>query len=229
MSHALLTVLTVGAAGLLSAQAPSSRTLDRGSLTISINGQRAGREDFTISGTPGANGMEYLSKATVVMGDRRLNPSLWADSTGAATRYLIETRGTSGAVERWMGGITRGRVSASITNARGPSEREYVVAEGAVILEDDVFHQFFFVAQRASSGSVPVVVPLRNRQLVLKVTNAGADKVTIGGASVDARHLIFTEPSGDAREVWVDASGRVLRVAIPSRNLVAVRDEPPAG
>lgn len=171
--------------------------------------------------------MEYLSKATIVMGDRRLNPSLWADSTGAATRYAIETRGTSGTVERWMGGITRGRVSASMSNARGPSEREYVVAEGAVILEDDVFHQFYFVVQRANAATVPIVVPLRNRQILLKVTNTGADQVTIGGTTVDARHFVFTEPDGASREVWADASGRILRVAIPARQLVAIRDEPP--
>lgn len=209
------------------ASAQGVRVLDRGSFTITVSGQRVGREDFTISGTPSANGMDYLSKATVVYGDKRLNPSLWSDSIGAPSRYTVEVKGTSGSSERWMGRISRGRVSASIDNARGPSEREYVVSEGAVLLDDDVFHQYFFVGLRASQPTVQIVIPRRNTQVVLKSARGADERLTIGAASVDARHLVFTEPSGTTRDVWVDAAGRVLKVALPSRNLVASRDDPP--
>ncbi len=209
------------------ADAQSARTLDAGSFTITVNGQRVGREDFTISGTPGASGMEYLSKATVTWGDRRLTPSLWSDSAGAPSRYRVEVRGTSGSVERWTGTISRGRVSAQINTARGESDREYVVADGAVMLDDDVFHQYYFVAQRASSSTVPIVVPRRNTQMGLRVSNVGSERLTIGGKSIEGQHLQFTEPSGTVRDVWVDSAGRVLRVAIPSKGIVAQRDDPP--
>lgn len=221
-SLALVTVVSA------SADAQAARTLDRGSFSISVNGQRVGREDFTISGTPGASGMEYLSKATVTWGDRRLTPSLWSDSSGAPSRYRVEVKGTSGSVERWMGSISRGRVSAQINTPRGEADREYVVADGAVMLDDDVFHQYYFVALRANGATVPIVVPRRNTQMVLRVSNAGNERVSIGGTSIEARHLQFTEPSGVVREVWVDSAGRVLKVAIPSRGIVALRDDPPA-
>jgi hypothetical protein len=211
-----------------SASAQAARTLDRGSFSISINGQRVGREDFTISGTPGASGMEYLSKATVTWGDRRLTPSLWSDSSGAPSRYRVEVKGTSGSVERWMGNISRGRVSAQINTPRGEADREYVVADGAILLDDDVFHQYYFVALRANGATVPIVVPRRNTQLALRVSNAGNEPVSVGGTSIEARHLQFTEPSGVVREVWVDSAGRVLKVAIPSRGIIALRDDPPA-
>lgn len=204
------------------------RTLDRGSFTITVNGQRVGREDFTISGTPGANGMEYLSKATVVYGDKRMNPSLWSDSSGIPSRYTIDVKGTTGASERWMGRIGRGRVSAQIDNARGPSEREYVVTDGAVLVDDDVFHQYYFVAQRAGKSAIPIVIPRRNAQMVLRPSEAGSEKLTVGAASIEAKHLVFTEPSGATRDVWVDAGGRVIKVAIPARNVVALRDDPPS-
>jgi len=211
-----------------SAGAQAARTLDRGSFSISVNGQRVGREDFTISGTPGASGMEYLSKATVTWGDRRLTPSLWSDSSGAPSRYRVEVKGTSGGVERWMGNISRGRVSAQINTPRGEADREYVVADGAIMLDDDVFHQYYFVALRANGATVPIVVPRRNTQMGLRVSNAGNEPVSIGGTSIEARHLQFTEPSGVVREVWVDSAGRVLKVAIPSRGIIALRDDPPA-
>ena len=210
---------------LLSAQ--GVRVLDRGSFAITVGGLRVGREDFTISGTPSANGMDYLSKATVVYGDKRLNPSLWSDSLGAPSRYTVEVKGSSGSNERWMGRISRGRVSASIDNARGPSEREYVVSEGAVLLDDDVFHQYYFLALRAAQPTVQIVVPRRNAQVVLKSTRSADETLSIGASTIEAHHLVFTEPGGATREVWVDAAGRVLKVALPSRNLVASRDDPP--
>jgi hypothetical protein len=202
------------------------RVMDRGSLSIMVNGQRAGREDFTVSGTPGASGTEYLSRATVSYGDRRLNPSLWSDSLGVPSRYTMEVKGSSGA-ERWSGNIKRGRVSATIDNARGPSEREYVVAEGAVLVDDDVFHQYYFLVQRADRPTITIVIPRRNAQMILKPSVAGTETLTIGATAIEARHFVFTEPSGATRDVWADSEGRVLKVAIPSRNVVATRDDPP--
>jgi hypothetical protein len=38
---------------------------------------------------------------------------------------------------------------------------------------------------------------------------------------------VLSEPGGGDRDLWVDASGRVLKVAIPGRGLVAQRNEPP--
>jgi hypothetical protein len=127
-----------------------------------------------------------------------------------------------------MGTITRGRVRATIDNARGPSEREYVVADGALLVDDDVFHQYFFLAARAERPTISIVIPRRNAQMVLKSTAAGSERLTIGTTAIDARHLVFTEPSGETREVWVDERGRVLKVSIPSRKVVATRDDPPS-
>ena len=209
--------------------AQSAQIIDQGSFTITVGNLRTGREDFRIEGTPGASGaLEYVARATVVFGDKRLTPALHSDSLGAPSDYQVESRGTTAGSERWSGKITRGRVSARINNARGESAKEYIVTDGALILDDDVFHQYFFVARRANAASVAIVVPRRNAQLVLKLANAGADRVTIGTKDVDARHITLTEPGGDVRELWIDAKGRVLKVAIPSRNLVALRDDPPA-
>ncbi|MFN8667914.1 MAG: hypothetical protein U0164_12125 [Gemmatimonadaceae bacterium] len=209
--------------------AQSAQIIDQGSFTITVGNLRTGREDFRIEGTPGASGaLEYVARATVVFGDKRLTPALHSDSLGAPSDYQVESRGTTAGSERWSGKITRGRVSARINNARGESAKEYIVTDGALILDDDVFHQYFFVARRTNAASVAIVVPRRNAQLVLKLSNAGADRVTIGTKDVDARHITLTEPGGDVRELWIDAKGRVLKVAIPSRNLVALRDDPPA-
>jgi hypothetical protein len=208
--------------------AQSARIVDQGSFTITVGNQRTGREDFRIEGTPAGSGaLEFVARATVVYGDRRLTPALHSDSMGAPSDYQIESRGTTSGLDRWSGKITRGRVSARINNARGESAKEYIVTDGALILDDDVFHQYFFIARRASDASVTIVVPRRNTQVVLRLASGGNEKVTIGTKEIDARHIVLTEPAGATRDLWVDAQGRVLKVAIAARNLVALRDDPP--
>jgi hypothetical protein len=74
---------------------------------------------------------------------------------------------------------------------------------------------------------MPVVVPRRNVQVTMRVQDKGAAPVDVGGRSLPATHLVLSEPGGASRDLWVDASGRVLKVAIPSRGVVAQRNEPP--
>jgi len=225
----LAAALLVASATLSAQGAQGAQIIDQGSFTITVNGQRAGREDFRIEGTPGGiGGLEYVARATVAFSDRRLTPALRSDSMGAAFDYQIESRGTTTGTERWSGKITRGRVSARINNARGESAKEYIVTDGALIIDDDVFHQYFFLARRATEPRVAIVVPRRNVQLVVRLAIAGQERVTIGTQDLDARHLVITEPSGATCDVWMDERGRVLKVAIPSRNVVALRDDPPS-
>lgn len=216
---------------LIAAPAPSiaqgARIVDAGSFSISINGQRAGREDFTIEATPRGSSMEHFARATVVYGDRRLQPQLMADSAGVALTYEIRTRNAGGGTESWKGSILRGRVSARMETARGPAAKEYIVTDGALILDDGVIHQYYFVARHRPAGAVTVVVPQRNAQLRLQISAGGDERVQVGTQELDATHVILTEPSGTQREVWVDRQGRVLKVAIPSLRLVALRDDPP--
>ncbi|HET7458146.1 MAG TPA: hypothetical protein VFJ74_10890 [Gemmatimonadaceae bacterium] len=206
-------------------------TIDEGSFTISRNGAAVGREEFSIRRTPaGEGGAVYVASATVSYDGRRLSPALRADAAGSPLAYQVEVRVGSEVQERLTGQVGRGRFSALTKTPRGESAKEYVVSDGALILDDDVFHQYFFVAHSARAGgaTVPVVVPRRNAQLSMRIDERGAESVTVGGRALDARHLVLHEGAGGPeRDVWVDAQGRVLKVAIASRGVVALRDEPP--
>lgn len=203
-------------------------TVDEGSFTIVRGGASAGREEFSIRRTPGSANAVYVASATVSYDDRRLSPALRADTDGSPLAYQVEVRIGSEVQERFTGQVGRGRFSAQTKTPRGESTKEYVVSDGALILDDDVFHQYFFVAQgRRRSGSVPVVIPRRNTQVTMSVQERGAEQVTIGGRPLEARHLVLNEPGGGQRDVWVDAQNRVLKVSIPARGVVATRDDPP--
>jgi hypothetical protein len=221
-----LAVLALSAGAALPALAQVT-TLDEGTFTISRNGTPIGRESFTIKSSPGGMGGPVVqARATVSYDDRRLTPVLKADSIGSPTEYQLEVRAGANA-EVLKGVIRRGRFSATMQTPRGENLKEYVVSEGALVLDEDVFHQYYFLARGKRSGAVPVVVPHQNVQVMMRIEDRGPATVTIGGQPIPGQALVLVEPAGASREIWVDSQGRVLKVAIPARGLLAVRDEPP--
>jgi hypothetical protein len=213
--------------GLALPAAAQVAVVDEGSFTIAHNGSRIGREEFAIRRTPNPGGDILVANATVVYTDRRLSPALQTDAAGAPLRYQVEVSAGADVQERLQGRVGRGRFSAQLRTPRGESAREYVVADGALILDDDVFHQYYFLARAGRTGAVPVVVPRRNVQLTMRVDNQGADVVTIDGSRIAATRYVMTEPDGATRRIWVDSDGRVLRVSLDARGITATRDEPP--
>lgn len=217
---ALATTLLVPTAGRAQVA-----VVDEGSFTITVNGAPAGRENFWIRTTPDPRGTVYIATATSVIGGRRIEPRELAAENGSALRYDVKLT-ENGDVQQTSGVVDRSRMSLSVRNARGESSREFVVADGALILDEDIFHQYFFLARRGASGAVPVIVPRRNAQVTARVSTSGSEPLAIGGTTLQARHLVVAQ-GGVSTDVWVDADGRVLKVAIPSRGLVALRDDPP--
>lgn len=211
----------------LPASARAQKIVDAGRFTVTVNGQRVGSEDFTIETTPIGQGIEYIARATIAYGDRRVSPVLRADSLGVPMAYQVVLKVNATEQETWRGLINHGRVSARIKNARGESEKEYIVANGAFVLDEDVFHQYYFLARKRGDGSASVMIPRRNNQAVVKISSAGNDRVAVGNRELEAQHLVFAETGSAPRDVWVDDQGRVLKVTIPNRGLVALRDDPP--
>lgn len=227
LAGAFLSALLLGAAASPSARAQSA-LVDEGTFTISRQGQTIGREQFSIRSRPGAGGSSFIANGSTSYSDRRLDPRLETDAAGAPIRYVVETRVGAERQEMLSGQVQRGRFSARTQTARGESAREYIVAEGAFILDDDIFHQYYFLAQSTRSGAIPVVVPRRNVQITMRVESLGAERITIGGRALEGQRLSLSEPGGETREILVDSQGRVLRVVISSRGITAMRDDPPS-
>lgn len=218
-----------------SAAALQSVVVDGGSFTIVRGTTKIGREEFTIRRAPSPDGT-YLATGTVVYADRRLTPALTTDSAGAPQRYQIEMRAGDRRDEVLSLQIVRGHGSQRIVNARGESATEFGVAVNARLLDDDVFDQYYFLARVALLGGVaergvtivvPLLLPHQSRQAAARVLVVGDDTVEIAGHVVVATHLHVTPAVGDERDVWADGAGRVLRVAIPRRGVVATRDDVP--
>ena len=164
----------------------------------------------------------------VVIGNRRIEPSLNAEPNGAVLKYQTEVRENGVSVVRYSGELARDHYHAQSFRADGESSREFRLPPGTIAAEDDVLHQLWFIARRGPGAVVPVLAPLRNAVETVRVELVGNERITIDMHDLDARHLRFrTEGSAATRDVWVDAAGHLLKVVIPATKITAVRDETP--
>ena len=227
VTHATLLVGAVAPLSTIGAQSPA-RTLDEGTFLISRGGAPVGRESFRISQAARSAAETYRATAQVVLGERRIVPTLTCDSLGAPISYDVSVQGGTDPTARLQARARPGRFSSMLRTREGESTREYVVPAGVVILDDDIVHQLYFLTIGGRrSGTVTVLAPRTGIQAVATLQSLGASSVEIGGASVAGTHLVLTAPGFARREFWVDAGGRILKAAIPERGIVAQRDEPP--
>lgn len=205
-----------------------SRIADEGSFTITVSGRTAGRENFRITATTRGEVSEYTARGDVTYGDRKVTPELRTGLQGAIVDYRVTTRSGSTS-ESWEGAVVaRGRLNAKMSSSRGTSAREYVVPADALVLDDEVIHHHWFLAMRSRDGSIPVILPRRSTvQARVTMSTVGEETLQIGTHDLPSVHLRATFPGGEEHEIWIDRSGRLLKVSVPARGLAAVRDDPP--
>ncbi len=220
----VLTVLLTSTHGLVVAQ---SVVVDEGSFTISVNGRRAGTEDFAIRRSGVGPDAQIIATAEITITGREgrldLRPALQVvGGVMAVAAYQMKISGSRD--EEVFVTAGEGRFLLRMRSDRGERERELRAAPGTLLLDTDVAHQHYFLTHRllALGRSLPVILPREGRQDDLTITDSGPDSVRIAGQDVESRHIRLSIGQ-DIRDVWIDPDGRVLRVADTSSGYTAVR------
>lgn len=199
--------------------------LDEGSFTLYKDGDRVGREDFSIRSAPGPAGRALVARATVAIGARRIVPGISADTSGFPIRYQREMRDSGQVVESYSGQTIRGRFASRLQSAAGESAREFPLPPGTVVADDDIVHQLWFIVRRGAGAVVPVLAPRRNAVESVRIERVGTEQVSIDLRRFTTTHFILrTITTGTIREVWAGPDGRIIKAAIPALGLVALRD-----
>ena len=206
--------------------------LDEGSFTITVNGQRAGREQFSVQRISTNDGGTIEVRAESAVGDTRTAMRLEADSAGTPVRFSVEARRGAEETLRLGGQRVRGRFATLARSITGESAREYLLRPGAVVVEDDGIVQYALLLRRqlveGAGVTLPSLTPTANAQGAVRIVlEAERDVVVIAGARRTARRYRIVTANGEARMVWADGDGLLLRLSIPSRSLEAVRDDVP--
>lgn len=224
MRHSLRAIALIAVAfpAVAAAQRP---LVDEGTLLVSRGADLIGRESFRVQ--VAENGRYLTATSQASFGPLRLTPALSVDSaSGAPVLYRVELRSPSAGVERLQATGRPGRLSAVAQRAGGEAAKEYVFSGAAVILEEDVYHHYALLTLTGRTGPVTIVIPRRGEQRSGTVTERGAGQIEVGGRPVQARHLVL-QVGAETHELWVDGAGRLLKVAIPSRGIAAVREALP--
>lgn len=229
---ALASAATLGASTVAGAQ---NDRLDAGSFSVLRDGERVGREQFSLRKVPSPDGSTFELRAESTYGDRRSAVQLATDSLGVPLRYSVEVRDEATVSVRLGGQRVRGRFATQARRPKGEAAREFLLLPGSIVLESEQFEQLCFVVRGRTTTAgtpftLPVIAPLDGTQQTLHVLlESLTDSVSIAGVRRPARRWTLDDSAGLSRTVWTDAEGRVLRVLIPSRRVEAIRDEIPRG
>ncbi len=208
------------------ARAQASAILDEGTLMVSRNGTPIGRESYRIIRAAGPGGQVYQARSSTALGADRVSAILGTDSTGVPVTYEAEVTSANNVTDRLSGRGRPGRFSVLVQTRTGESAREYLLNNGALLIDQDVFHQYYFLALAGAHSRFNVISPRSQQEATFQLEERGHETLDIGGRKIDSRHLALVGTSG-SRDVWLDANGRLLKVSIAADGLVAIRDDAP--
>jgi hypothetical protein len=222
---ALVATMLAGMSGAAAGQNPAANRIDEGSYRITIDGTDDGTERFVIrrTGTSADALIEATGRVSIDARPDVLTAVRIAAETLRAADYQVRIEGTPAEIH--SGRVAGRRVTARVVSSAGENLREYLVSEGAEVIDESVAHQHYFLARRVRNGEtrIPVISPREGRQHFVQVEVAGDETLTIAGQSVTARKLVIRPEQGEVRNVWVDGQDRVLKLELPARRLLAER------
>src|SRR5438094_364988 len=126
---------------------------------------------------------------------------------------------------RILGELGRGRLTVRLVARATERAREFATGPRAVVLDDSVFAPYVFAAWRAASAAseLTAIYPRALRRETVQIQDLGVSSTTLNRDPARLRHItVAGEPSGTVH-VWLDDRGRLMKVELPSRPLVAER------
>ncbi len=217
------TIVTLGllcSAG--SALRAQGRVLDSGTLLVTRDGELVGREEFSVTeGRASGPGGFTISVRSFYPADRpepvvlpqvELGPDSQPVSTQIVERSEQERRVYLQAENR--------RVTVRSMSPSGESVRQFPSSERLVVADDSALA--LYAIRPGSSGWVGQIWPRDQRRDVNRVEALGQEMVEVDGSSLSLQHFVLGA-ANQARHLWYDSRGRLMKVHIPASGLTATR------
>lgn len=200
--------------------------VDEGVLVVRVDTVEVARESFRLTHGRLSRGDIGWTLASTIRYDRArpvivLAPILEVngDTMPATLQYdVADPRQPS----RILGELGRGRFTVRLVARATERAREFPTGQRAVVLDDSVFAPYIFAAWRGGSG-LTAIFPRGLRRATVQVQDLGEASTILNREPARLRHLSVTGEGQETVHLWLDGSGRLMKVEIPSRNLTAER------
>ncbi len=203
--------------------------VDEGTLVVREDTVEIAREAFRLTAVRTGAGVTRWTLATTIRYDRSrpvmvLDPivELGSDSSPVSLEYTVADPREP---LRILGQLTRGRFVVRLLGRRTERAREFPAPPPTAVVDDSVFALYLPVAWqgRARPVAVTAVFPRAGRREVLTVQDQGVQSTTLNHDAAALRHITVTGGESRLVHLWLDADGRLAKVEVPSRRLVAER------
>jgi hypothetical protein len=210
---------------LLALQSP----VDEGTLVVREDTVEIAREAFRLTAVRTGAGVTRWTLATTIRYDRNrpvvvLDPivELGPDSSPVSLEYTVADPREP---LRILGQLTRGRFAVRLLGRRTEQAREFPAPLPVAVVDDSVFALYLPVAWQARPRPVTVtaVFPRAGRREALTVQDQGIQSTTLNRDLAALRHITVTGGENGLVHLWLGADGRLAKVEVPSRRLVAER------
>ena len=217
--------MTVVLLALLAFQTP----VDEGTLVVREDTVEVAREAFRVTAVRTGAGGTRWTIATTIRYDRTrpvvvLDPivELGADSNPVSLEYTVADPREP---MRILGQLTRGRFVVRLLGRRTERAREFPAPPPAAVVDDSVFALYLPVAWQGRPRPVTVtaVFPRAGRRELLTVQDLGVQSTTLNRDPAALQHITVTGGENRLVHLWLGADGRLAKIEVPSRRLVAER------
>jgi hypothetical protein len=206
-------------------QASAVLATDKGKLTVQLDGQTVGHEDFEISSTASgwtAKGTTELkapqSPAAKVSGTLTLQP----DGSPISYDWTSQAEKTNGAHVLFANGIAK--ITLQMQGAR-PYEQDLTFSAPLIaVLDNNLYHQYAILARlydwsKRGLQTFPVLIPQDLTPGTISVEATGA--ATIAGKSYEGLRVTTSDIEV---LLYLDSSHRLMRLEVPAVKVSVIRD-----
>jgi hypothetical protein len=199
-------------------------------FTVFLRGQRIGSEQVTVTRSPAG----WLISAT---GQTGVPLNISFDKFLA--RYGAEWQAQSLEISGQMRGqglvlnteFTAGTATSDVVQSGQQARVTHSVSANTVALPNNFYSAYEALALRLHTAQVGATIPIYvapQAEVMASVTKVTPRSMETSAARFELRQfdVTFQNPNGSLQvEVWVDARGRLARMAIPVASLAVVRDD----
>jgi hypothetical protein len=198
---------------------------DKGKLTVQLDGQTVGHEDFEIS----ASGPGWTAKGTTELKapqspTAKISGTLTLQPDGAPVSYdwTAQAEKTNGAHVLFANGVAK--ITLQMQGAR-PFEQDLTFGAPLIaVLDNNLYHQYAILARlydwsKRGEQTFPVLIPQDLTPGTIKVESTGS--ATAAGKSYEGLRV---NTSDIEVLLYLDSNHRLMRLEVPAAKVSVVRD-----